>query len=142
MERDFEKELNENLLYQFLRRNTGCKIYWPSEDGERNATFDCNGSSVYYYWQGGTYSRTDMSTESCRKHNSKNLLDSVNKIIRVEKLIDNKWLPVWTLADGFIETDFHDFAYIDERYYTYKELAHIIVEVKSLKKIVASLKVY
>ena len=141
MESDFEKELNENALYQFLRRNNGCKIYWLSEYGEYNATFGCNGSSVYFYWQNGTYHRTDM-TESCRKDNSRRLLEDINKIIRVEKFIDDKWLPVWTSLDGFIETDFHNFAYVNERFYTFKELEQIIVEVKSLKKVVANLKVY
>lgn len=142
MERDFEKELNENALYQFLRRNKGCKIYWLSDNGECCATFDCTGSSVYFYWTGGTYSRTDMSTESCRKHNSRSLLADVNKIVRVEKLIEDKWLPVWTSADGFVDTDYHNFAYIHERYYTFKELEQIVNEVKSIKKSIANLKVY
>ena len=144
MERDFEKELNENVLYQFLRRNNGCKIYWSSSNDGREicATFDSNGSSVYYYWSGGSYRRTDMSTESCRKYNSKNLIDDVSKITRVEKQFGENWLPVWTAVDGFIETDFKNFIYINERYYTFKELEQIIAEVKSLKKIVANLKVY
>jgi len=142
MKKDFEMELNKNELYQFLRRNEGCKVYWLYEAGEYSATFDCNGSSVYFRWQGGTYRRIDMSTESCRKHNSKGLLDDINKIIRVEKLIDDKWLPIWTLADGFIETDFQSFAYVGERYYTFKELKQIIEEIKSLKQIIANLKIY
>ena len=142
MEKDYEFELNNHELYQFLRSNTDCKIYWLYEGGEHNATFDCNGSSVYFRWQGGTYRRIDMSTESCRKHNSKGLLDDINKIIRVEKLIDDKWLPIWTVVDGFIETDFQSFAYIGGRYYTFKELEQIIEEIKSLKQVIANLKVY
>ena len=142
MERDFEKELNENVLYQFLRRNTGCKIYWQSEGGESTATFKCTGSSVYFYWEGGTYRRTDMSTEDCRKWNSWLLLDDINKITRVERNFEDKWLPVWTSVDGFIETDYQNFAYIHKRYYTFKELEQMIDEVLSLKKLVANLKVY
>lgn len=141
MERDYEKELNENALYQLLRHNPGCKIYLQSKDGEHGATFDCNGSSVYFYWQGGTYCRFDL-TESCRKHNSKNLLADVLKIIRVEKKFEDKWLPIWTFADGFIDTDFQNFAYIHERYYTFKELEQIIEEVKLLKQKMSNLKVY
>jgi len=83
-----------------------------------------------------------MSTESRRKHNSKNLLDEIQELTRVEMKFEDNWLPVWTSSDGFIETDFHNFAYINERYYTFKELEKIIVEVKSLKKIVSNLKVY
>ena len=144
MESDFEKELNENSLYQFLRRNNNCKIYWlSSNDGnEICATFTANGSSVYFHWQGGTYQRTDMSTASCRKYNSKNLLDTILKITRVEKKFGDNWLPVWTAADGFIDTDFKNFACINARYYTFKELEQIITEVKSLKVIIANLKVY
>ena len=142
MKKDFEMELNKNELYQFLRRNEGCKVYWLYEAGEYSATFDCNGSSVYFYWKDKTYHRIDMSTESCKKHNSQNLLKDINRIIRVEKQIEGQWLPVWTKADGFIETDFQTFAYIGERYYTFKELEQIIEEIKSLKQVIANLKVY
>ncbi|MBR1808191.1 MAG: hypothetical protein IJ776_02235 [Paludibacteraceae bacterium] len=141
MERDFEKELNENVLYQFLRSHSGCKIYWQSQGGEICATFGCTGSSVYYYWADGTYQRIEM-TKECREFNSTILLDDVNKITRVEKEFEDKWLPVWTSIDGFIETDHQNFAYIHERYYTFKELEQMIDEVLSLKKLVANLKVY
>lgn len=144
MERDFYKELNENKLYRFLLRNNGCKVYWlsQSEDGEVCATFTSNSSSVYFNWSNGTYRRVDMSTETCRDYNSKNLLDDIQKFTRIEKKIEDKWVPVWTFVDGFIDTDHEKFIYINERYYTFKELAQIIDEVKSIKKAVANLKVY
>ena len=141
MEKDFEMELNKNELYQFLRSNIGCKVYWLSENGEYSAKFSCNGSSVYFHWGDGTYWRVDM-TEDCRKFNSQGLLDKINTIVRVERYFDDKWLPVWTSADGFIETDFQSFVYIGKRFYTFKELEQIINEVKSLKKIVTNLNVY
>ena len=144
MERDFEKELKEHELYQFLCRHEGCKVYWLSQDGssETSATFKRSGTSVYYYWENGTYHRTDMSSDACRKHNSKNLLSDMGRIIRVEKCIDDKWLPVWTKADGFTDTDYQSFVYIRGRYYTFKEIEVMIDEVKSIKEKVASLKVY
>ena len=141
MEKDFEMELNQNELYQFLRSNSGCKVYWLSDDGEYSAIFGCNGSSVYFYWKDGTYRRVAM-TEECSKFNSQSLLDDINSIVRVEKNIDENWLPVWTSTDGFVNTDFQSFAYIGKRFYTFKELEQIIEEVKSLKKVVKNLNVY
>ena len=83
-----------------------------------------------------------MSSDACRKHNSKNLLSDMGRIIRVEKLFEDKWLPVWTKADSFIDTDYQTFLYIHGRYYTFKEIEQMIDEIKSLKEKVASLKVY
>lgn len=144
MERDFEKELKENELYQYLRCHDGCKVFWLAQDGSNEviATFKSNGSSVYYHWPSGTYHRTDMSDEVCRKHNSKNLLNDMSRCIRVEKCIENKWLPVWTKADGFIDTDYQTFLYIHGRYYTFKEIEQMIDEIKSFKEKIAKLKVY
>ena len=144
MERDFEKELKENELYQFLRRNDGCRLYRLSQnDGnEMMTTFTSNSSSVYFHNGNGTYDRIDMSSEDCRKYNSKSVLNRISRCNRVEKCFDGKWVPVWTQADGFIDTDYENFLYIHERYYTFKEIEHIIDEVKSLKKTVASLIVY
>ena len=141
MEKDYELELNNHELYQFLRSNTGCKVYWLSDDGEYSATFDCNGSSVYFYWSDGTYRRISM-TEECRAFNSQSLLDDIKTIVRVEKNFDDKWMPVWTSIDGFIDTDYQLFAYIGGRYYTFNELHQVIEEVKSLKKVIANLNVY
>lgn len=141
MERDYVKELKENILYKFLRCNIGCKIYWLSDNSETSVVFKCNSSSVYFYRENGTYNRFDMSSDLI-KINSRCLLEDINSVIRVEKEFDGKWLPVWTSADGFIDTDFQNFAYIHGRYYTFKELEQIIEEVKSLKKITAKLKVY
>lgn len=141
MEKDFELELNNHELYQFLRSNSGCKVYWLSDNGENSATFGCNGSSVYFYRKDGTYRRVEM-TEECRKLNSQILLNDINTIVRVEKYFDDRWFPVWTSIDGFIETDFHSFAYIGGRYYTFNELQQVIEEVKSLKKVIANLNVY
>ena len=139
MERDYVKELKENTLYRFLLRNNGCRIYWPSKDGdELRYTFTSSSYSVYFRRPNGTYQRYDMNSE----FNSKAILSDILKITRIEKQFEDKWLPVWTLADGFIETDFHNFAYIQERYYTFNELEQIITEIKSLKKTVANLKVY
>lgn len=144
MERDFEKELKENELYQFLLRNNGCKIYWLSQnDGQECAAdFGSNSSSVYLYKRNGTYDRFDMSSEVCRKHNSKNLMHYMSRCIRVEKCFEDKWVLVWTKADGFIDTDYQSFIYINERYYTFKEIEQMINEVKSLKEKIASLIVY
>ena len=143
MEKDYGKELNENALYRFLLRNNGCRIYWPSQNGDEVcATFTSNSNSVYFNWLGGTYRRVDMSTDSCRKYNSKGLLDDILKITRIEKQFEDKWLPVWTSVDGFIDSDYQHFAYIQGKYYTYKELDQLISEVKSFKKAIAKLKVY
>lgn len=142
MEINYELELNNHELYQFLRRNGGCRVYWPSDSGEYCATFTSNSRSVYFWNPNGTYNSTDMSTESYRKHNSKYLLERMNNIIRVEKEFEGQWKPVWTAVDGFIDTDYQTFAYIGERYYTFNELKQIIEEVKSLKSKVSSLKVY
>ena len=76
MEKDFELELNNHELYQFLRSNSGCKVYWLSDNGENSATFGCNGSSVYFYRKDGTYRRVEM-TEECRKLNSQILLNDM-----------------------------------------------------------------
>jgi hypothetical protein len=81
-------------------------------------------------------------TEECRKLNSQILLNDINTIVRVEKYFDDKWFPVWTSVDGFIETDFQSFAYIGGRYYTFNELKQMIEEVKALKKVIANLNVY
>lgn len=144
MERDFEKELKENELYQFLCSHEGCKVFWLSQDGasERYATFKRSSTSVYYYFGNGTYHRTDMSSDVCRKHNSKNILSDMNTCLRVEKQFEDRWLPVWTKADGFINTDYQSFVYIIGRYYTFKEIAQMIDEVKFLKKCIANLRIY
>lgn len=81
-------------------------------------------------------------TDECRAFNSQILLDDIKTIVRVEKNFNDKWYPVWTSIDGFIETDFHSFAYIGGRYYTFNELQQVIEEVKSLKKVIANLNVY
>ena len=141
MEINYELELNNHELYKFLRRNDGYKIYWLSKSGENSVIFKSTTTSVYFCKE-GTYDRTDMSTESFRKHNSRYLLERMNSITRVEKEFDGQWKPVWTVVDGFIDTDNQTFAYIGERYYTFSELKQIIDEVKSLKQVVANLKVY
>lgn len=138
METDYEKRLRENSLYKFLTSNRGCKVFSTSMN---EYVFDCNSSSVYFYRPDGTYHRYDM-TERCIKHNSRNLLNDVLKIVRVEKLFDDKWLPVWTEPDGFIETDFKNFCYIGGRYYTFKEIEQLINEIKTLKDVVAKIRVY
>lgn len=142
MERDCVKELNENILYRFLLRNNGCRIYWPSKDGdELRYTFKSSSNSVYFHRPNGTYQRYDMSTDSCRQHNSKNLIDDMLKITRIEKQFEDKWLPVWTSIDGFIESDYQHFVYIQGKYYTYKELDQLISEVKAFKMAIAKLNV-
>ncbi len=97
---------------------------------------------VSWLWQQKYADKLSESDEVCRKHNSKNLLSDMGRIIRVEKCIDDKWLPVWAKADGFIDTDYQSFVYIRGRYYTFKEIEVMIDEVKSIKEKVASLKVY
>ena len=98
MEKDFELELNNHDLYQFLRSNSGCKVYWLSDNGENSATFGCNGSSVYFYRKDGTYRRVEM-TEECRKLNSQILLNDINTIVRVEKYFDDNYKSVIVLAN-------------------------------------------
>ena len=142
MEKDYEKELQENVLYQFLRSNNGCKVYWISQGDEMCAYFHSNCNSVYFRREDGTYRRVDMSSEIHRQHNSKSLLQNILRVTRVEKEFDNQWLPVWTIADGFVKTDFCNYVYLKERHYTFKELEQLITEIKTLKKMVANLKVY
>lgn len=137
MERDYLTELKNHEVYQFLRRNENCNVYWISEYGEYRAVFKCNTQSVYFYKEDGYYDRIEMSED-----NSKYLLDKINTIVRIEKEIENKWLPVWTVVDGFIDTDYQNFAYIGNRYYTFNELEVFIKELKSFKKIIANFKVY
>ncbi len=142
MENNHVKELNKNTLYRFLLRNNGCRIYWQAQNGDETyASFTSNSNSVYFNWSNGTYRRVDLSTASSRDFNSKGLLADMLKIKRIEKQFEEKWLPVWTSVDGFIESDFLHFAYIQGKYYTFKELDHLISEVKTLKRVVAKLNV-
>lgn len=143
MERDYVSELKSNELYKFILKNQGCRIYFPSERDEYHLTYwKCNSCSVYFTKQDGYYQSYDMSTESLKQSNSKILLNEINCAIRIEKELDGKWLPVWTIADGFIDTDYQNFAYIGGRYYTFNELEQLIKEFKSLKQTVANLKIY
>lgn len=142
IESEYYKELRENALYRFLLDNLGCKVYFASDDGyEYFGVFQANSCSVYFYWEDGTYQRTEMSDDAFRKHNSKSLLESISKIIRIEKEFERGWLPVWTKQDGFVETDYQNFVFYRNQYYTLNEIKHLIDIVHSIKKDLSDLKI-
>lgn len=90
-----------------------------------------HGVEVIYFWNGGYYS--SFVKDENNPYYGK-LLKKLSEIIRIEKLMDNKYYPIWTKEDGLI-TQTEDFVKLNGRYYTISFLESLIDKISEFKKI-------
>ena len=94
---DMERFLHNRTgqsLFEYLKKNAhSLRIFWDSSDLSTFDTvkFTCGNSKIYFHFQDGYYNSIDLKffQNRCLLLNSKLL-----EIARIEKLINDEWIPV------------------------------------------------
>lgn len=125
--------INENNMDNLLEliKENGLLVY--EESGVYVIQLNTSNTSIYFTQNGGNeyYTRYSLSKED-KTYIS--LIERLTKINRVEKKIENEYLPIWTIEDGLIENN-EKFIRIKGKLYTIRFIENIFDKISEFKKI-------
>jgi hypothetical protein len=121
------EELEANKMIELLKKGD-IRVVMESQS-IFTISFTCNNRVIYFH-NSGSYDSYSVNPSGL---SYKNLLGRLSSIIRIEKIIDSEYYPIWTKEDGEIIRG-ENFVKLRGRYYTIYFLEQLIDKISEFKK--------